>query len=246
MGSAGRSGSKPGLWRRLYGLLMARYGPQGWWPLPGRAGRPGFDPRGYHPGRYGIPAEARGRFEVAVGAVLTQNTSWRNVEAALQALRKGGLLDPRRLSACSLRELASRVRSSGYYKQKARKLKTLARWWSASTGGKVPERGELLALWGVGPETADSILLYAFHRPWFVVDAYTRRLLQRLGWAEGSEGYGELQARVHAGFEADVRLYQELHALIVRHAKEHCRSAPLCRGCPLEEVLCRWRSTSRP
>jgi endonuclease-3 related protein len=229
----------------LYEALLARYGAQGWWPLVGRAGRPGFDERGYHPGRYGLPAEPRGRFEVAVGAVLTQNTSWRNVEAALAVLRDDGLLAPAGLMACTLRRLATRVRSSGYYRQKARKLKVLARCWSGLAAGKVPERGELLALWGVGPETADSILLYAFHRPLFVVDAYTRRLLVRLGWAEGRESYGELQARFHAGLPAQTPLYQELHALIVRHAKEHCRSEPLCQGCPLAAGLCPWPQANR-
>jgi endonuclease-3 related protein len=227
-------------WLGLYESLLARYGPQGWWPLAGRAGRPGYDERGYHPGRYGMPAEPRGRFEVAVGAVLTQNTSWINVEAALAALRASGLLAPAALCACPLRRLAALVRSSGYFNQKARKLQVLARFWSGLSGRKAPERGELLALWGVGPETADSILLYAFHRPVFVVDAYTRRLLARLGWAEGRESYQELQARFHAGLPARAPLYQELHALIVRHAKEHCRLRPRCRDCPLAVSLCPW------
>ena len=227
-------------WLRLYELLLARYGPQGWWPLPGRAGRPGFDERGYHPGRYGLPAEPQGRFEVAAGAVLTQNTSWRNVEAALAALRGHGLLTAAALQACPLRRLAPLVRSSGYYRQKARKLKELASFWSARTGTRAPQRGELLALWGVGPETADSILLYAFHRPFFVVDAYTRRLLERLGWTRDRESYEELQARFHASLPFRVPLYQELHALIVRHSKEHCRPKPRCRGCPLAGSPCRW------
>jgi endonuclease-3 related protein len=225
-------------WLRLHELLLVRYGPQGWWPLGGRAGRSGFDERGYHPGRYGLPADPRGRFEVAAGAVLAQNTSWRNVEAALAALRGRGLLDASGLKAFPLRRLARLVRSSGYYRQKARKLKELASFWSGLSGS--PERGELLALWGVGPETADSILLYAFHRPVFVVDAYTRRLLERLGWAVGCESYEELQARFRAALPPHAPLYQELHALIVRHAKEHCRPQPLCRGCPLAGSLCLW------
>jgi endonuclease-3 related protein len=229
-----------GAWLGLYESLLARYGPQGWWPLGGRAGRPGFDRRGYHPGRYGIPSDAQGRFEVAAGAVLTQNTSWRNVEAALAALRARGLLTPAGLKACAERRLARLVRSSGYYRQKARKLKELASFWSGRTGRGAPERGELLTLWGVGPETADSILLYAFHRPVFVVDAYTRRLLGRLGWTKERERYEELQDRFHASLPPRAPLYQELHALIVRHGKEHCRSKPLCSGCPLAGKPCRW------
>jgi endonuclease-3 related protein len=225
-------------WLELYESLLASYGPQGWWPLGGRAHRPGYDGRGYHPGRYGIPAEPRGRFEVAVGAVLTQNTSWANVEAALTALRTSRLLAPKGLLSCPLRRLATLVRSCGYFNQKARKLEVLARFWTAMTAGQAPERADLLALWGVGPETADSILLYAFHRPVFVVDAYTRRLLVRLGWNAGRESYRELQDRVHASLPARAPLYQELHALIVRHSKERCRAAPLCPGCPLAARLC--------
>ncbi len=175
-----------------------------------------------------------------MGAVLTQNTSWRNVEAALAALRGRGLLTPAALGACTLRRLALLVRSSGYYRQKARKLKELARFWSGRTGPQAPRRDELLAVWGIGPETADSILLYAFHRPFFVVDAYTRRLLERLGWAQARESYEQLQARFHASLPSRAPLYQELHALIVRHSKELCRPRPLCSGCPLAGGLCRW------
>jgi len=225
---------------RLYEVLAARYGPQGWWPLAGRAGRLGFDGRGYHPGVYRVPGP-RERFEVAAGAVLTQNTSWGNAEAALRALLAAGLLSPGALLDCSPQRLARLIRPSGYYNQKARKLRGLAVYLEGLACGRAqaPTREALLALWGLGPETADSILLYAWHRPVCVVDAYTRRLLRRLDWIEGREGYEELAALCSRGLAVEVPVYQEFHALVVRHAKEHCRAAPECRGCPLAGRLCR-------
>jgi endonuclease-3 related protein len=230
--------------RRLYEALAARYGPQGWWPLAGLAGRPGFDERGYHRGIYGVPGPRR-RFEVAAGAVLTQNTAWGNAEAALAALRASGLLTPAALLACSPRRLAGLIRPSGYYNQKARKLRALAAYLAALGRGRAraPTREGLLALWGIGPETADSILLYAWHRPVFVVDAYTRRLFRRLGWTGERASYEELAALSVRGLPVEAALYQEFHALVVRHAKEHCRASSACRGCPLAGKPCLWPQT---
>lgn len=221
--------------RRIAALLprlLAAYGPQGWWPLRSRAGGPGFDARGYHPGDYSEPAAPAARFEVAVGAVLTQNTAWRNVEPALDALLRGRPLSPRAILAFEPEALAAAIRCSGYFRQKARKLRALAEFLAGS-GKEPPAREELLAVWGVGPETADSILLYAYHRPCFVVDAYTRRLLSRLGVIDGPESYDTIRQLCVDALEPEPAAYNELHALIVRHAKEHCRSVPLCRGCPL-------------
>jgi len=227
--------------RRLYEALAARYGPQGWWPLASRAGRQGFDSRGYHPGIYGLPGP-RERFEVAVGAVLTQNTGWLNAEAALRALSAAKLLTPPALLACHPRRLAGLIRPSGYYNQKARKLRVLAAYLARLAGARVqaPTREGLLALWGIGPETADSILLYAWHVPVPVVDAYTRRLFHRLGWTGEQAGYEELAELCARGLPAEAPVYQELHALVVRHAKEHCRASPVCQGCPLAGRPCRW------
>jgi endonuclease-3 related protein len=230
--------------RRLFEALSARYGPQGWWPLASRAGRPGYDERGYHPGTYGVPGP-RDRFEVAVGAVLTQNTAWLNAEAALRALRSTGLLRPAALLACHPHRLAALIRPSGYYNQKARKLRALAAYLAGLSGARVPSREALLALWGIGPETADSILLYAWHVLVPVVDAYTRRLFCRLGWSGERASYGELAALCVRGLPVDVPAYQEFHALVVRHAKEHCRVWPVCRGCPLAGRPCRWPHNSR-
>lgn len=212
--------------------LLDAYGPQGWWPLRSRAGRPGFDARGYHPGDYREPRAAAGRFEVAAGAILTQNTTWRNVEPALDALLREGGLSPRAIGSLSRGALAARIRPSGYYRQKARKLHALAAFLAAGNGAR-PERAGLLGVWGVGPETADSILLYAYHGLQFVVDAYTRRLLGRLGVISAKESYDEIQRLCAGALPEEEWAYNELHALIVRHAKEHCRSVPACGGCPL-------------
>jgi endonuclease-3 related protein len=220
----------------LYQRLLSEYGPQGWWPLRSRAGRRGFDGRGYHPGRYAGPRSTGERFEIAVGAVLTQNTSWRNVEPGLDALLARRLIDPAAMLECSQRELAAHIRSCGYHNQKARKLHVLAGWFGdAALRRSFARHGreELLSLWGIGPETADSILLYAYGVPVFVVDAYTIRILFRLGWLQGSELYAEVQRLFLERLPAESSLFNEYHALLVRHAKEHCRVRAVCAGCPL-------------
>jgi endonuclease-3 related protein len=227
--SAGRS-----ILTRLYDLLLAAYGRQGWWPSAWSAGRRGFDPRGYHPGRFDFPGTAAQRFEIAIGAVLTQNTAWTNVEKALEKLFEAGITSPRSVLATPVRRLAVLITPSGYYNQKAKKLGALAELFlEAKKAGRPPTRDELLSVWGVGEETADSILLYAYARPAFVVDAYTRRLLERLGLLRGGESYPEIQEIFHAALPAQPELFNEYHALIVEHAKRRCRTKPLCAGCPV-------------
>ncbi|MDE2490416.1 MAG: hypothetical protein KGM24_06180 [Elusimicrobia bacterium] len=236
--------------RSAYRRLLSAYGPQGWWPTT----RPGAARPSYEPLRARALTEAE-RVEVCVGAILTQNTAWTNVEKALAGLRR---LVPRlgwaALSLLPERRLAEAVRSSGYFRQKARKLKILAaaaraaggatRAWLAA--GRVEERrAELLGLWGVGPETADSILLYAGGRPSFVVDAYTRRIGARLGWWRAAT-YDEARDFLVARLPTDRGLYAEFHALLVRHAKEHCRARPDCRGCPLRRSCAFVRPASGP
>ncbi|MBN1837001.1 MAG: DNA repair protein [Spirochaetales bacterium] len=220
----------------LYRELLRHYGPQGWWPLSSRAGTKGFDERGYHPGNYRVPASEAERLEVVVGAVLTQNTSWRNAERALERLLRQGLMSRAALLSSGERELAEAIHPSGYYNQKARKLRLVVQ--ALGGGPRPPERELLLGVWGVGPETADSILLYAYHVPSFVVDAYTQRLVSRLGWIEGREGYHALQGLFAAQLPPDPAVYGEFHALIVRHAKEHCLVRPRCGSCPLTGGLC--------
>jgi endonuclease III related protein len=226
----------------LYQELLAAYGMQGWWPSPNRAGRKGFNARGYHPGDYEHPRSPAGRFEVVLGAILTQNTAWTNAEKALAELRGAGIRLPADVRSCPQRRLARLVRPSGYYNQKARKLKAISALLSqrgALTPRGAPARAALLSQWGVGPETADSILLYAMHVPVFVVDAYTRRFLWRVGIIGGQEAYESVQAIFHDALPPRHALFNEYHALIVAHAKKHCRAAPVCRGCPVHS--CHYR-----
>ena len=211
----------------MYERLLAVYGPQGWWP-------------------------GRTPFEVAVGAILTQNTAWTNVEKAIAALRRAGALSFRGMKRLSERRLAALIRPSGYYNQKARKLRAFLDWLGERGGrsgslrralaGPLEEvRESLLAVHGVGPETADSILLYAGGRAVFVVDAYTRRALSRHGMPGAATApYEELRALFESNLPRDAALYNEFHALLVRLAKERChKRTPRCSGCPLHPPTAR-------
>jgi len=233
----------------LYRQLLAEYGPQGWWPVPSRGGtgrRRGFDALGYHPADYRTPRAPAARFEVIMGAVLTQNTAWTNAAAALVRLREAGIRLPADLLALSQDELAGLIRSSGYFNQKAKKLASIAAFFSgpgALSPAGAPARAALLSEWGIGPETADSILLYAFHVPVFVVDAYTRRILARVGLIGGRETYGDIQDLFHSSIKRSAPRHNELHALIVQHAKAHCTTRPECGTCPVRR--CRHRDHGR-
>lgn len=208
--------------RDWYRALFSAYGPQGWWP-------------------------GRSRFEVIVGAYLTQNIAWSNVARALVNLRKARLLHPASMRRAGAPVVAGLIRSAGYYNQKAERLIAFLAFLEERHGGSLDRlfrqplpvlRRQLLALPGVGPETADSILLYAAKRPVFVIDAYTRRLLHRHGRLDPSETYEDLRRRFEGALPKDPDLFNEFHALIVRLAKERCRSGiPDCGGCPLQPFL---------
>ena len=205
----------------LYRGMLDAYGPQAWWP-------------------------AESAFEVAIGAVLTQNTNWNNVERALQRLREAGALQLEALLAMPLEQLAELVRPSGYYNIKARRLRALCTFLHENgglqaLGGRPLEevRKGLLSVKGVGPETADDILLYALGQPVFVIDSYTRRLLARHGLARGDEDYEELRAGFEQVLPADVELFRQYHALIVEHAKAACRKRPECKACCLRAACAR-------
>jgi endonuclease-3 related protein len=219
--------SKGSFLLRIYHALLETYGPQGWWPVGGR-----YFPRESE----GFEQRREQRFEVILGAVLTQNTSWKNAEKALRNLRERGLVDPGRILHTPTVELSALLRPSGYHNQKALKVKRASAFAAyCFRRGRAPSREELLRVKGVGFETADSILLYAFGEPFFVVDAYTRRLCARLGLAGEKATYAELQALFTASLPADSALYNEYHALIVRHAKERCAKTPLCAACVLKK-----------
>jgi endonuclease III related protein len=202
--------------------LFAAHGPQHWWP-------------------------GRSRFEVIVGAILTQSTSWTNVELAISNLRKARLLTPAAMRAIPPAKLASLLRPSGYFRQKAKKLKAFADFLFAAYGASLSRmfqaranilRAELLAVHGIGPETADSILLYAGKHPVFVIDAYTRRILERHGLATKKQSYEQLRSLFETALPRDPQLFNEYHALIVLTGKHFCRkSVALCEKCPLQPFL---------
>lgn len=181
-----------------------------------------------------------------VGAVLTQNTAWTNVEKAIDNLRDAGALEPRALLALDAEQLPELIRPSGYYRLKARRLRNLVRLIVEHFDGSLDAlfaqpldvlREQLLTINGIGPETADSIVLYAADRPTFVIDAYTARVLKRHGWIEPEADYYALKQCFEEALPADAVLFNEYHALLVKVGKSHCRKQPKCEGCPLESLL---------
>lgn len=207
--------------KKIYQRLFDAYGPQHWWP--------GETP-----------------FEVMVGAMLVQNTNWKNVEKAIGNLRDADLLDPRALVELPVDELEELVRPAGYFRVKARRLSNLMQWLVKRYDGSLEAmfctplaelREQLLRVNGIGPETADSILLYAGNLPTFVVDTYTYRVTTRHGWIGCEAEYTDLKGLFESSLPDDVRLFNEYHALLVRVGKEHCGTSPKCTGCPLAEFL---------
>jgi endonuclease-3 related protein len=206
----------------VFRLLLDRFGPQHWWP-------------------------AESPWEVMVGAVLTQNTSWKNVELALQNLRQHDALGAEALGALTVEQLAELIRPAGYYRLKARRLHNLVHFLQSQYAGSLDAmfagdvqdvRRRLLQTNGIGPETADSILLYAGHKPVFVVDAYTARITCRHGWIESQADYQQIQSFFVDQLPADTQLFNEFHALLVRVGKDYChRTRPECLDCPLAGLL---------
>lgn len=201
--------------------LLKNYGPQGWWPLMEHQGNnPTLTGRltGYHPGDYSFPRTESQRFEICCGAILTQNTAWPNVEKALVSLRTQDLLIPAAILAAPDETLQQAIRSSGYFRAKARKLREFCAFHRA-LDGRTPSREQLLDVWGVGPETADSILLYAYAKTEMVIDAYTLRVLHHHGYLRKPPSYAEAKAYCEHHIPRTLHDYQEFHALMVEHAK---------------------------
>ncbi|NLI83564.1 MAG: endonuclease III domain-containing protein [Deltaproteobacteria bacterium] len=201
----------------IFHRLYETFGPQHWWP-------------------------ADSPFEVVIGAILTQNTAWKNVRQAIGKLRERDLLQLDHLDAVPQEELATLIRASGYYNQKARKLKAFCshvkHFWQSDLAAFLAQeaeslREELLGIFGIGQETADSIVLYAAHKPCFVVDAYTHRIFSRHGWVPEEITYQEMRSYFEEALERDVALFKEYHALLVRTGHLYCRKKPLCDSCPL-------------
>jgi endonuclease-3 related protein len=201
--------------------LLDAYGPQGWWPLLGHAGgNPTSTGRltGYHPGDFTFPRTPAQAFEIACGAILTQNTAWTNVEHALDALAGRELVDPAAILAAPDAVLETAIRPSGYFRVKAKKLRVFAQFFLA-LGARTPLRDELLCLWGIGPETADSIRLYAYKQPEMVIDAYTIRVLGHHRYCRGPLDYARAKRYCEKRLPRSLESYQEFHALMVEHAK---------------------------
>ena len=196
----------------FYDQLMERFGPQDWWP-------------------------ADSPWEVCVGVVLVQNTNWKNVEKAIAKLKENNALDAETILELEHDDLADLIRSSGYFNQKAIRLKTMADWWlhhaeNAQSWTVEELRVSLFALKGIGLESADSIILYAFNKKIFVIDAYTKRVLTRHQLVDEKASYDQMQVLM-TKCDGGVQAYNDYHALIVRLAKEHCRTKPDCNECPL-------------
>lgn len=214
-----------------YESLLRNLGPQGWWP-------------------------AHTRLEVILGAILTQNTTWRNASLALDHLRKASLLRIENLRRVSLPKLERDIRQAGFYRQKAATILSFLEWLDRDCHGSLddlfsihPEklRLRLLDIKGLGPETVDAILLYAGRKPFFVADAYTRRILSRHGWLPTDTTYEAAQELLHQQLPRDSALFNEFHALLVETGKRYCaRREPACLECPLREYLPFPRRTSAP
>lgn len=204
----------------IYRRLMAKFGPQKWWP-------------------------AKSRFEVVIGAILTQNTNWANVERAIANLREENLLTPHKLKTINIKRLSSLIRPAGYFNIKAKRLKNFVEFLFKEYNGNLDKmakeywpnlRMKLLTVNGIGPETADSILLYAFEKPVFVVDAYTKRLLSRHNLIGRHADYQAIQSYFMDNLSQNAKMYNEYHALLVRLGKDLCKSKPLCEICPLNNL----------
>jgi len=224
---------------KIYTWLMKSYGPQGWWPILSHKGKkPDITGEfgGYHPNDYSYPRNTNQRFEICVGAILTQNTAWKNVEKALINLETAKVLNPHKLIQLGEKELRELIRPAGYYNQKAEYLINFTEFF-LSLKGEVPARDEVLQCKGVGDETADSILLYAYNQPEFVIDAYTRRVFSNLGFIKPDEKYVIIKKLFEMNVEGNVQIYQEYHALIVEHAKRHYSKKPYGNNDPLIKIL---------
>lgn len=224
---------------KIYDWLMREYGPQGWWPLldcegsnPTKTGAV----KGYHPGDYTYPKNEKQRFEICIGAILTQNTGWVQVEKALLNMKEKNLLSAKAINKCDVEVLKKLIKPTGYFNQKAKKLKIFSEFF-LTLRGRTPKRKELLELWGIGPETADSMLLYAYKIPTFVVDAYTKRIFTNLGLIEKDAKYDKVKELFEKNLETDYKLFQEYHALIVEHAKNYYNKKPYRINDPLMQII---------
>ncbi|MBS3096792.1 endonuclease III domain-containing protein [Candidatus Woesearchaeota archaeon] len=226
--------------KTIYSLLHSHFHPQHWWPVTAEGK--------LHPEYSGGPKNEKQQLEVCFGAILTQNTSWKNVEKAIVELNKHNLINIKKI--IKNEKLAQIIKSSGYHNQKAKKLKNFCNFLLKNYDGSLKNlfnnnieklRNELLSINGIGPETADSIILYAAKKPIFVIDAYTKRVMNRIGFKE--QTYEELQRLFMQSLPNSERLFNECHALLVELGKNICKKEPLCKKCPVN-TDCRYYRNS--
>jgi len=211
--------------------LLGAYGPQGWWPLLAHAGsNPTLTGRltGYHPADFTFPHTEAERFEICCGAILTQNTAWTNVERALDLLARKEILSPSAVLKATDEALETAIRSSGYFRTKAKKLRAFSEFFLRQ-GSRTPSRDDLLGVWGIGPETADSIRLYAFKETEMVIDAYTLRVLLHHGYCRSPLDYARAKRYCECHLPRSLENYQEFHALMVEHAKRLAKAGVKAR-----------------
>ena len=227
----------------MYKSLLKYFGPQYWWPVT-EEGK-------LHPEYYDGPKNEKQQLEVIFGAILTQNTNWKNVEKAIVELNKNDLIDVKQINGIDIKKLALLIKSSGYHNQKAKKLKNFCEFLLTNYNGILKKlfqndinklRKELLSVNGIGPETADSIILYAAKKPIFVIDAYTERILSRIGFKE--KAYEELQKLFMENLENSEKLFNEYHALLVELGKNICKKNPLCQKCPINRYCSYYKNNS--
>lgn len=203
---------------KVYNRLYREFGPQNWWPVTTK----------------------NKQFEIIIGAILTQNTSWKNVEKAIKNLKENNLITPTKIAKTNKKSLAKLIKPSGYYNQKADRLKIISNFILKNKNLEKQSiktiRNKLLQVKGIGPETADSILLYAFNKPSFVIDAYTKRIFSRIGLCNKKINYYKLQNKFHKNLPKQTKLYNEFHALIVELAKTNCTKIPNCIDCPITKI----------
>ena len=220
----------------IYNKLYSRFGPQNWWPI---TLEDEITPR-YHKN---IKLTEKQKLEICFGAILTQNTNWKNVEKAIIQLNKNQLIDINKILRINNEKLAEIIKSSGYHNQKAKKLKNFCLFLMNKYHGNIKKlfsnnidklKNELLSVNGIGPETADSIILYAAKKPIFVIDAYTKRIMNRVGFKENN--YDGLQNLFMNALKKDEKLFNECHALLVELGKNTCKKKPFCANCPINSV----------
>ncbi len=223
----------------IYNWMLKAYNHQGWWPI---LDCKGYNPvkkaisEGYHPGDYSYPKNNNQRFEICVGAILTQNTAWTNVKKALINLKSANSLSAKKILQLDTYMLKDLIKPAGYYNQKAAYLTLFADFY-LSLKKNIPSREQILECRGIGNETADSILLYAYAQPEFVVDTYTKRIFSQLGFFEEDAKYMDIKKKFESNLAKEVYLYQEFHALIVEHAKRYYNKKPYGRDDPLINIV---------